>query len=121
MAPKLPVDLNIFPDGPLRSTAPALAPIMATVAAAPKPVEVAPPTMLDPVQQLRPAPKAARPPPVELLKRTVYLTREQDLAIEEMVYEGRRTGNRVSFADVHRDILNEWVAARAGQRKAGGQ
>jgi hypothetical protein len=121
MAPKLPLDLNIFPDGPLRSTAPALAPIMAAVVAAPKAVEATQPSLPEPVQQLRPAPKAAKPAPVELLKRTVYLTREQDLAIEEAVYEGRKTGNRVSFADVHRDILNEWAAARAGQRKAGGQ
>jgi hypothetical protein len=50
--------------------------------------------------------------PAGWVKRTFYISKAQEDAIEAEVYHRRRRGSRIQGSDVVREILDSWVAAR---------
>jgi hypothetical protein len=54
-------------------------------------------------------------------KLTVYLPEESVQAIDDEVYLRRKSGDRsFSFADMHRELVEEWVARRAKRTRSQG-
>lgn len=107
--PKPPLPSLQF-DSPSRSTDPERAKLVAVQAAAP---ELPPPSAGQgsaPVAAPPPATKAARAQPRKL---TVYLSEEAAQAIDDEAYARRKAGERgFGFADMHRELVEEWVARR---------
>ena len=114
---KLPT--NVFADSPLRSTdAERLLPApkgkdpqsKATLHVAPAPAAV----------------ESAQKADNEVVrsqtrKLTVYLPEESVQAIDDEVYLRRKAGDRsFSFADMHRELVEEWVARRAKRARSPG-
>jgi hypothetical protein len=118
---KLPSDLGaqVFADSPLRPTAPPKNPPLTAV---PAPAVSAPLPSIEMaavVHQV--APREAAPPPatgrlaaagdaapVQQIKMTVYLSKEQVDAIEEEVFRRRRAGERIGNTDLMREIVDAW-------------
>ncbi len=106
---------NIFADSPLRSTESA-AP--ATITAVAAPTEETKGTKSKAKQKTTTLRVAAEEPASvsqgQTRKLTVYLPDEFVQAIDEEVYLRRKGGNRsFSFADLHREVVEEWVTRRA--------
>lgn len=113
---KLPT--NVFADSPLRSTDadPRALPaskgkepqVKPTLHVAPA---VAEPSLKTPNESGRSATR----------KLTVYLPEESVQAIDDEVYLRRKAGERsFSFADMHRELVEEWVARRAKRARSPG-
>jgi hypothetical protein len=105
---------NIFSDNPLRPTddgsaaAPILAPNDQT---AQEPTQEASSQAVDSRSHLKAVP--ATTAKAEVRKLTVYLPVESFQAIDDEVYLRRKNGERgLSFADLHREIVEDWVARR---------
>lgn len=111
MPKRLPT--NLFADSPTRSTS------VISGAKAASDSEVSPPYS-ESAQGATvgvPADSDARPTP-ELLKQTVYLPPAHVQAIEDEVYARRRAGERsLNFAEMHRQIIEEWVGRRSRRNR----
>jgi uncharacterized protein (DUF924 family) len=112
---------NVFADSPLRSTdaeKPAAAP-KGKGAQSKATLHVAPAPAADTGEA---APKAANDVNrTQTRKLTVYLPEESVQAIDDEVYLRRKAGDRsFSFADMHRELVEEWVARRAKRTRAPG-
>lgn len=111
---------NIFADNPLRPTddgsaaAPVLAPDEQT---AQETIQETASQSVEPRSHLKSVPATVAK--TEVRKLTVYLPVESFQAIDDEVYLRRKNGERgLSFADVHREIVEEWVARRAKRARA---
>lgn len=114
---KLPT--NVFADSPLRSTD----------AEPPTPVSKGKESQSKAALRVAPSPAVADSVPnaanevvrVQTRKLTVYLPEESVQAIDDEVYLRRKAGDRTfSFADMHRELVEEWVARRAKRSRSPG-
>jgi hypothetical protein len=140
---KLPVNAgSIFADSPLRSTTgpkkfsiveqqqateqPVAAQAVPTVNAPTTATEAVTAPAAAPALPVAPAPQGPPPPPSttaisttagppaeQMVKMTIYLTKSQADELEEVVYQRRRTGDRIGNTDLMREIVDEWRARRA--------
>ena len=110
---------NIFADNPLRPTddGSAAAPVLADEQTPQEAIQETASQSVEPRSHLKSVPATVAK--LEVRKLTVYLPVESFQAIDDEVYLRRKNGERgLSFADVHREIVEEWVARRAKRARA---
>lgn len=110
---------NVFADSPLRSTdAERSVPSSKAKESQPKATLHVAPAPAAAESTPKAANEVVRP---QTRKLTVYLPEESVQAIDDEVYLRRKAGDRsFSFADMHRELVEEWVARRAKRIRSPG-